>query len=156
MLFSPHADPGAGVPALLLALAAFAVLAQRVRRVEIWWAGGVLALYACSLSILELAQRIGGGTLDANFHGGHSAISACWGLLGLVLLYLGLTRRPVLRVAGFALFAISLGKLFLFDLPSLSSVTRALSFLAVGALLLLGGFFYQRLLSGSSEPPRNA
>ena len=85
---------------------------------------------------------------------GHSAISALWGLLGLVLLYLGLTRRPVLRVAGFALFAVSLGKLFLFDLPSLSSVTRALSFLAVGALLLLGGFFYQRLLS--SERPRNA
>ena len=71
-----------------------------------------------------------------------------WGLLGLALLYLGLTRRPVLRIAGFALFAVSLGKLFLFDLPSLSSVTRALSFLAVGALLLLGGFFYQRLLAG--------
>ena len=51
-----------------------------------------------------------------------------------------------MRIAGFALFAISLAKLFLFDLPSLSSVTRALSFLAVGALLLLGGFFYQRLL----------
>jgi uncharacterized membrane protein len=26
-----------------------------------------------------------------------------------------------------------------------SSITRALSFLAVGAVLLLGGFFYQRL-----------
>jgi uncharacterized membrane protein len=51
-------------------------------------------------------------------------------------------------VAGFALFAVSLAKLFLFDLPSLSPVTRALSFLAVGAVLLLGGFFYQRLLQG--------
>jgi len=153
-LFTAHADPATGVPALLLVLAALAVLGRCAPRREIWWTGGVLALYAGSLSILELAQTIGGGTLDANFHGGHSAISALWGLLGLVLLYLGLTRRPVLRVAGFALFAVSLGKLFLFDLPSLSSVTRALSFLAVGALLLLGGFFYQRLLS--SERPRNA
>jgi uncharacterized membrane protein len=34
-------------------------------------------------------------------------------------------------------------------------MTRALSFLAVGAVLLLGGFFYQRLSSRvdrSSEP----
>lgn len=40
---------------------------------------------------------------------------------------------------------ISLAKLFLYDLTTLSSLARALSFLAVGALLLLGGFFYQRL-----------
>ena len=43
------------------------------------------------------------------------------------------------------LFAVSLAKIFLYDLPSLSSITRALSFLAVGAVLLLGGFFYQHL-----------
>lgn len=73
---------------------------------------------------------------------------ALWGLLGLALLYLGLTRgRRALRVGGFALFAVSLSKIFPYDLPTLSSVTRALSFLAVGAVLLLGGFFYQRLAS---------
>jgi uncharacterized membrane protein len=37
------------------------------------------------------------------------------------------------------------------DLPSLSSVQRALSFLAVGAVLLLGGFFYQRLSAQFDE-----
>ena len=72
--------------------------------------------------------------------------AAFWGLLALVSLYVGLKkRRGVLRVGGFILFAISLGKIFLYDLPSLSSVQRALSFLAVGGVLLLGGFFYQRL-----------
>ena len=39
----------------------------------------------------------------------------------------------------------TLAKIFLFDVATLSSVARALSFLAVGAVLLLGGFFYQRL-----------
>jgi uncharacterized membrane protein len=39
----------------------------------------------------------------------------------------------------------SLVKLFLYDLAFLSSVARALSFLAVGAVILVGGFFYQRL-----------
>ena len=50
-----------------------------------------------------------------------------------------------LRIGGLALFGVSLAKLFLYDLANLSSIARALSFLAVGALLLVGGFFYQRL-----------
>jgi uncharacterized membrane protein len=77
---------------------------------------------------------------------------ACWLWR---LLYAGLTRWRSLRVAGFALFAVSVGKLFLFDLGSLSSITRALSFLAVGGLLLLAGFFYQQLSSSYADAPRN-
>ena len=62
------------------------------------------------------------------------------------VVYIGLKRRRrALRIAGLAFFPISLAKIFLYDLPALSSVTRALSFLAVGAVLLLGGFFYQRM-----------
>jgi uncharacterized membrane protein len=81
-------------------------------------------------------------------------VSALWGVLGLALLYVGLTRRlPGVRLGGFALFGVSLAKLFLYDLAFLSSVTRALSFLAVGAVLLLGGFFYQRLAAGAEERP---
>ena len=53
----------------------------------------------------------------------------------------------MLRLAALGLFALALGKLFLYDLSTLNSVTRALSFLAVGAVLLLAGFFYQRLSS---------
>ena len=76
------------------------------------------------------------------FSGGHTAVSAVWGLLGLTLLYIGLrTKRSALRLGGLALLGISLAKLFVYDLSLLSSITRALSFLAVGAVLLLGGFF---------------
>jgi uncharacterized membrane protein len=84
-------------------------------------------------------------------------VSAFWGLVGVGLLYVGLTRRALpFRLAGFALFGVSLAKLFLYDLAFLSSVARALSFLAVGALLLLGGFFYQRLSGGLEERDRSA
>ena len=84
--------------------------------------------------------------MAARFHAGHSGVSAMWGIVGLVALYLGLRRRIVwLQAIGFGLFAVSLAKIFLYDLRFLSSVTRALSFLAVGAVLLLGGFFVQRL-----------
>jgi uncharacterized membrane protein len=43
------------------------------------------------------------------------------------------------------LFGLSLAKIFLYDLSSLSSIARAFSFILVGGLLLAGGFFLQRL-----------
>jgi uncharacterized membrane protein len=89
---------------------------------------------------------LGGADVDTEFQRGHTTVSAVWGTVGLVLLYLGLRRGwRALRGAGFALFAISLAKIFLYDLSQLSSIARAASFLAVGALLLIAGFFYQRL-----------
>jgi hypothetical protein len=150
-LFVAQSQPAAGVPALL-ALVTFGLLALRLCRpsrpaaAAAWWSAGVIALYAASLAVLELVERVSPGSLNTDFQRGHSTVSAVWGLCGLALLYAGLTRRPSLRLAGFALFGVSLVKIFVYDLPALSSITRALSFLAVGAVLLLGGFFYQRLL----------
>jgi uncharacterized membrane protein len=158
-LFVARAHPASGAPAILIvaaAVATFAYFAVRERdllRRGAWWLAGVLGVYGLSLSILELVARIFNDSLHTEFQRGHTAVSAFWGLLGLVLLYAGLKRWRSLRLAGMALFAVSLGKIFLYDLPSLSSITRALSFLAVGAVLLLGGFFYQRLSSGGEAPP---
>ena len=42
-------------------------------------------------------------------------------------------------------------KLFVYDLAFLSSVARAFSFLAVGAVLIAGGFFYQRLAAAPDQ-----
>jgi hypothetical protein len=147
--FESTAHPATGVPAVLFVALATIVLALVVgaaeQRVGVGVAA-VLTLYSVSLSILGLAETIGGGSTADRFHGGHSAVSAVWGLLGLAALYAGLSRRlGWLQALGFGLFAISLAKIFLYDLTFLSSVARALSFLAVGAVLLLGGFFVQKL-----------
>jgi len=152
-----RAEPGAGVPSLLLVIGAITALAwafgwRERYRVEAIWAAGTLAVYAASLSILQAVQWISPEAVETDFQRGHTIVSAFWGLLALISLYFGLTRqRGRLRSGGFILFGISLGKIFLFDLPSLSSVQRALSFLAVGAVLLLGGFFYQRLSAQLGE-----
>ena len=168
-LFTAGEHPGRGVPAVLAVVAAIAVVAfsfgrgrpregdtvdqaldrfQRRLRASLLWLAGAIGLYGVSLAILELFEVLRHGTLESDFQSGHTAVSAAWGLLGLVLLYVGLRRRSrPLQLGGFALFGISLAKLFLYDLAQLSSVTRALSFLAVGAVLLLAGFFYQRLSS---------
>jgi uncharacterized membrane protein len=83
--------------------------------------------------------------VSAAFQRGHTAVSAVWAIVGLVLLVLGLKRSRALQIGGFALFGISLAKLFLYDLAFLSSITRAFSFVAVGMLILVAGFFYQRM-----------
>jgi uncharacterized membrane protein len=116
------------------------------------WIAGTLAVYTASLLILEAVAGLSTAGVHTDFQRGHTAVSALWGVLGLVCLYVGLVkRRRALRLGGFALFGISLGKLFLYDLAALSSVTRALSFLAVGAFLIAGGFFYQRLSAQLEE-----
>ena len=174
-LFEANRHPEAGIPSLLCviaATAAFAMLLPRTQRRpkpepganayaelaysldsqrELWRrvaeaVTAVLCAYAASLGILGIAETVGGASVETNFERGHSAVSAFWGLIGLVVLYLGLKRGVTwLRVVGFGLFGLALTKLFLYDLAFLSSITRAMSFLAVGALLLVAGFFVQRL-----------
>jgi len=175
-LFVAGAHPGDGafaLAAVALATAGFAFASAGVRerkpprrrrarisyRVDRFvrhsapWLAAVLAVESISLVILQIFEWAGRGSVNLEFQHGQTAVSAFWGMLGLVALYGGLSRRaPRLRRAGFAIFALSLAKIFLYDLSQLSSVTRALSFLAVGGVLLLGGFFYQRL-SGQLDPP---
>jgi uncharacterized membrane protein len=152
-LWQASAHPASGLWVLLACIAATAAVAwfETRHRALIAWVAAVLAVFALSLGILELGERLSGGSIETDFQRGHTAVSAFWVLLGLGLLYAGLRRRSQpLRLAGFALFGVSLAKIFLYDLSSLSSVTRALSFLAVGGVLLAAGFFYQHLTA--AEP----
>jgi uncharacterized membrane protein len=161
-LFVSAADPAAGVPAVLLAAAAALVVAlpRPVRQNEpaIYeaglWVAGAMTVYALSLSLLQLVEWISPGSIETDFQRGHVAVSASWAIVGLALLYGGLRYAVTrLRVAGLVLFGVSVAKLFLYDLTFLTSVTRAFSFLAVGALLLLAGFFYQRLVRAGDNAP---
>ncbi|MBA3402836.1 MAG: DUF2339 domain-containing protein [Actinobacteria bacterium] len=136
---------------LALGVAAVAAVDAEVR-VLFGVATGALALYAVSLGILDVAERVSGSSVEADFQRGHTAVSGLWALLGLGLLVAGLLRgSALLRYGGLALFGLSLAKIFLYDLAELSSVARAFSFIFVGGLLLVGGFFLQRL-SGRIGP----
>jgi uncharacterized membrane protein len=125
---------------------------QSTYRVLAYAGAGIVFLYALSLSILELAELLSGAGVETDFQRGHTAVSAAWGAIGLCLLTLGLIRGSrSLRLAGFALYGISIVKLFLYDLTYSSPMGRPLSFLAVGILLLASGFFYQRLSERMEE-----
>ena len=124
----------------------------RAKRALVWTLAG-LGLYAASLAILGAAEALSTAGEKTEFQRGHTAVSAFWGIVAFTALLIGLRRGlQVLRLAALGLFALALGKLFLYDLSTLSSVSRALSFLAVGAVLLLAGFFYQRLSSSEVAP----
>lgn len=89
--------------------------------------------------------------------------SAVWGLFGFGLLIYGAARRSNdLRLAGLVVLAITLAKIFLFDMSRLDGVVRAGSFLAVGALLLAAAVLVRRLsgtsglATGFRQPARGA
>ena len=71
--------------------------------------------------------------------------SAFFMLYGAALLSAGFWRRSAfLRWQGLVLLAVSIAKVFLFDMSQLSQGFRILSFLGLGALLLGVSFVYQR------------
>ena len=148
---SPHPARGLWVLAVVVAAAwAIALTTPAVAAAYGRWILGVaaaLTLYGLSLGVLEVAERVSGASVKTDFQRGHTALSALWGIGALALYVVGLARDiRDLRVVGLTLLGLALVKLFLYDLSSLSSITRALSFLAVGAILLAAGFFAERLV----------
>ena len=77
---------------------------------------------------------------------GQVLLSALWATVGFVGVVIGLRRgsRPV-RVAALSLLLVTVVKVFLYDLSTLTSVYRVVSFVALGLLLLLAAFVWQRM-----------
>ena len=149
-LFATNSAPARGLASVAFVAAAalaFGLFAPWARaRLAAFAVAGALALYGASLALLALFVELSGVSLAAAFDRGHTAVTALWALVALTLLSVGLVRASrSLRLAGLALFAAALAKIFTYDLAGLSSLARALSFLAVGALLLVAAFFYERL-----------
>jgi uncharacterized membrane protein len=79
-----------------------------------------------------------------------------WGVGSFLFMWYGMQRRlRMVRVIALCLFAITLIKLFLFDLGALSEGGRVAAFIFLGALLLVISFMYQKLkvLLQDDAPP---
>ncbi len=77
---------------------------------------------------------------------GQAAVTVLIILIGLALLWQGF-RQVVLRLGGLALAALAVVKLILLDTRSLEAMPRAVTFIGVGVLLLLGAVVYLRTVS---------
>lgn len=77
---------------------------------------------------------------------GQVALSALWGTVGFVALVLGLRRDlRLVRLGALTLLLVTVGKVFLFDLATLTSIYRVMSFIGLGLFLLTAAFVWQRL-----------
>jgi uncharacterized membrane protein len=76
---------------------------------------------------------------------GQMLMSALWALGGIAALVVGLRGDlRLVRYGALGLILMATTKVFLFDLAALSSLYRVASFLALGMLLLVGAFVWQR------------
>jgi uncharacterized membrane protein len=74
------------------------------------------------------------------------ALSILWGTYGLFLIVLGL-RKDLrhIRIAAIVLFAVTLIKLFLYDMADMSTIAKTIVMIILGALLLIASFLYNKV-----------
>jgi uncharacterized membrane protein len=83
---------------------------------------------------------------------GQAWLSAFWAATGLGAVVWGMRRKsPKTRLGGLALLTVAIAKVWTYDLAELEELARALSFVALGLLLLAGAFAYQRFKPEEGE-----
>jgi uncharacterized membrane protein len=107
------------------------------------FAGTTLLVYLGSVVIVDTVGVDGSGDTR---QAGQTWLSAFWTVTGLGAVILGLVRRrPDVRLFGLGLLAVAIGKVWIYDLAELEALARVLSFVGLGALLLVGSFAYARI-----------
>lgn len=106
-------------------------------------------VYLGSVSIIDL---IGADSSGEAREIGQAWLSAFWAATGLGAVVWGMVRRSVnVRLGGLALLMLAIAKVWTYDLSELEETARALSFVALGLLLLVGAFAYQRFKPEAEE-----
>ncbi|MFW5471457.1 DUF2339 domain-containing protein [Knoellia sp. CPCC 206435] len=111
----------------------------------------VAGLVTSAVAVVSLGLLVG-DALDApatGFLAGHALATVLWMLASAWLLLHGLraeSRRVLSVRLGLGLAAVSVAKLFLFDLATLDGLWRVLAFLVTGLLLLASGTAYAKAL----------
>jgi uncharacterized membrane protein len=134
-------------------VAAGALLVRQLRTLRpgsLWkWYPAVIHLFVIALLSAELVQiflKLAPGVLtDRKELAQKLGFSVLWGVYALGLIMWGIWRkRRVMRVLGITLFAVTLGKLFLFDLGDIPTLGKIIAFVGLGVLLLVISFLYQK------------
>jgi uncharacterized membrane protein len=111
--------------------------------------GAVALVYLASVAIIDTVGVTDSGDSRQT---GQVLLSAFWALTGLGAVVYGLMRDVRrFRLAGLALLALAVAKVYTYDLAELEELSRVLSFIALGMLLLVGAFAYQRIQVGAGK-----
>lgn len=72
-------------------------------------------------------------------------LSLGWGLYGALLIALGMRRAyPPVRYVGMTILAVTVVKVFFYDLWKLGGIYRVVGFIGFGILLVLVSYLYQK------------
>ena len=146
---------GYAIPAILALLLSYAVAGRRPAAYGNTIAVGalVLALAYVTFEIRRLYHGpvlANGATLDVEQY----TYSIAWLAFGVLLLAIGIVvNSERARLASAAVIALTIGKVFLIDLSTLTGVYRALSFMGLGLVLVAIGWFYQKVLFRRQATP---
>lgn len=111
--------------------------------------GAIGFVYLGSVLIIDVAGADAGGEAREI---GQAWLSAFWAATGFGAVVWGMVRRsPKARLGGLALLTLAIVKVWTYDLAELEELARALSFVALGLLLLAGAFAYQRFKPEKAE-----
>lgn len=98
-----------------------------------------------NIYILLNAENISGMKVLSK-HFGLLYLSIIWAVLSSVLIYKGLKNNiPEYSKIGFALIAVTILKLYLYDVWEMDNISRIIAFIILGIILLLSSFLFQRL-----------
>ena len=82
-------------------------------------------------------------------------LSILWGVYSLIIISLGIWKKKKhLRIGAIVLFAITLIKLFFYDISHLDTISKTIIFVTLGILLLIISFLYNKyrnIISGDVE-----
>ncbi len=147
----------AGLGAALHLIATLKAASERLgqgglRLAAIMWSLTALAL--TTIAVIRGVHHLGDVTWQqrtlANSVSVQSALSIYWAMLGFGGMILGARyRKRWVWMVGTSLMAVVVVKLFMIDLGNTGTVARIVSFLGVGALLLVVGYY-------APAPPREA
>ena len=108
-------------------------------------AANVLMVWILSLEALrffDIREEVHGTNLES---AKQLSLTILWAVYGVAVIVVGIIRQySAARLAGIGLLAMSVLKLFAFDVFLLEQEYRVAAFISLGALLLGIGFAYQR------------
>lgn len=83
-------------------------------------------------------------------------LSILWGVYSLFLIWMGIWKKKKhLRIAAIVLFAGTLIKLFIYDISNMETISKTIVFVALGILLLIISFLYNKYRNIISEDVKN-
>lgn len=139
--------------ALSSLIAAFALgawaLPNRLLRMAAGILAGISTVYLASITVVDIFQSRVTTRESARAIGKQAqvALSILLAGGGILVFASGLFRfGRIVRSFGLALLAVATAKVFLYDLSSLDTTYRVLSFIGLGIILLAASFAYQRFM----------